>query len=79
MTARILLVEDEVNMARTLAKLQSPNNQPALRTERGARSWRVELVELRALDERGGEIAAPSKTCAKAKLVAAASGDSLHS
>jgi len=46
------------DMARTLAKLQSPNNQPALRTERGARSWRVELVELRALDERGGEIVA---------------------
>jgi hypothetical protein len=38
--------------AARLAKLQSPNNMPALATEPSARHWRVELVEFRA--NRGG-------------------------
>src|SRR5207248_3209938 len=38
--------------AGALAKLRSPDSTPALRTERGARFWRVELVEFQA--NRGG-------------------------
>jgi hypothetical protein len=39
-----------------LAKLQSPNNVPALATEPHARGWRVELVEFRANRDGAGDI-----------------------
>ena len=38
--------------AATLAKIQSPDGTPALRTSRGARFWRLELLEF--LPTRGG-------------------------
>jgi hypothetical protein len=39
-----------------LAKLRSPDNSPALRTENGARFWRIELVEFGANRDGAGDI-----------------------
>ena len=41
-----------------LAKLSSPDGQPALRTSPGAHHWRVELLEFPATAEPGGTIIA---------------------
>jgi len=44
--------------ASRLAKLQSPNNSPALRTAAGARFWRIELVEFLPSKVANSEIVA---------------------
>ena len=42
--------------ARMLAKLRTPNSSPALRTQPGARFWRIELLEISSAFDGGGEI-----------------------
>lgn len=44
--------------AATLAKIQSPNRQPALSTAPGATHWRLELLEFLATQDGAGEIVA---------------------
>jgi hypothetical protein len=44
--------------AATLAKIQSPNREPALRTAAGASHWRLELLEFPATQDGAGEIIA---------------------
>lgn len=44
--------------ATRLAKIQSPNNAPVLRTEAGARFWRIELIEFLPNRSGSGDIVA---------------------
>jgi hypothetical protein len=58
-----------------LAKLRSPDNQPALRTEPGARFWRVELVEFQANRDGEGDIIALGDGSIDQKTLAAVPSD----
>ncbi len=57
------------------AKLRSPDNQPALRTEAGARFWRVELVEFQANRNGDGDIIALGDGSIDQKALAAVPSD----
>lgn len=51
-------VRVEPTHAASLAKIQSPNGQPALRTAPGAHHWRLQLLELLPTSTSGGDIIA---------------------
>jgi len=51
-------VRVEPQHAGTLAKIQSPNGQPALRTAPGAHHWRLQLLEFLPTASSGGDIIA---------------------
>ncbi|MDQ3486242.1 MAG: hypothetical protein M3468_00745 [Acidobacteriota bacterium] len=51
-------VRVEPQQAASLAKIQSPNGQPALRTAPGAHHWRLQLLEFLPNSSSGGDIIA---------------------
>ena len=61
--------------AAALAKLRSPDNEPALRTEAGARFWRVELVEFPANRNGDGDIITLGDGSIDQKVLAAVPSD----